>query len=96
MDKLLSGPDPEGPYNFPAVRTWCDRVTGDMGALEKLRIQVNANGNNWNFVTVSIGSKSIELWNSVGLRASKAKYRRATERFVKEIISWPGILQKEE
>ena len=45
VDKLLNRPDPEDPYNFAAVRKWCDRVAGGMAALEELLIPKNANGN---------------------------------------------------
>ena len=52
MDRLLSGIDPAGPYNFAAVGRWCDRVPGGMSNLDKKYIPVNPSGNHWNFIQV--------------------------------------------
>ena len=52
MDRLLSGIDPAGPYNFAAVGRWCDRVPGGMSNLDKIYIPVNPSGNHWNFIQV--------------------------------------------
>ena len=52
MDALLGGAEPTDPYDFAAVRRWCDRVPGGMSNLDKKYIPVNPSGNHWNFIQV--------------------------------------------
>ena len=87
MDKLLGGrTDPSIQYDFAAVEGWCERVPGGVSGLEEIFIPVNPNGNHWNFIHVKMQEKQIKLWDSLGLRASNAKYLAATEKFVKEAL----------
>ena len=93
MDALLGGAEPTDPYDFAAVRRWCDRVPGGMSSLNKIFIPVNPNDNHWNFIRVRVQAKRIEMWDSLGLQTSNAKYLAAAERFVKDALAreeWAG------
>ena len=86
MDELLGGAGPTIQYDFAAVEGWYDRVPGSVGCLDEIFIPVNPDGNHWNFIHVKMQEKRIELWDSLGLRASNSKYLAATEKFVKDAL----------
>ena len=47
----------------------------------------NASRSHWNFIRVLMGIKTIELWDSMGLRASNGKFLKATKRYVKDVMA---------
>ena len=84
MDKLLRGPVLKHFYTFNEVRTRSDRIEGGVSTQEELYIPVNTNGNHWNFVKATMGTKTIELLNSMGLQSSSNFFLRALKGYIRQ------------
>ena len=87
MEKLLSGETEDDPYAFNEVQTWSDGIVGGITSQEELYIPINVNQNHWNFSRIKMKEKVIELWDSLGERASNDKFLKTAERFIKDVMS---------
>jgi Ulp1 family protease len=60
---------------------------GRVASQEELYIPIHANGNHWNFVRIVMRTKTVELWDSLGERASNVRYLTTANRFIMDVMA---------